>query len=212
MAKFRYRIWCETESAYVYHWADSVPTECPNDAGHTIDVNKIAYDKARDEFIFDSTNGPDLKIKSPDGNTIKGITLNNDGNLVIEGSEIEHNTSKYEVTHIDEKTTTSNSYIDIPNVIINSPKPKAGTYLILFSCVARCSNSNGWAYVILNGEGTGDISHSQRRHKGNSESSLSSQAVLTLDGSQYVKVRMRRDSKGSAEFSNMNLVAVRLGD
>ena len=212
MAKFRYRIWCETEGAYVYTWADSLPSECPNDAGHTVDTDKMAIVRTRDEILLDPTNGPDLKIKSTDGLTTKQITLNNDGNLVIEGSEIEHNTSKYEVTHTDEETTTSNNYIDMPNVIINSPKPKAGTYLILFSCVARCTNNSGWAYIILNGEGTGDVAHSQRRHKGNKESSLSSQAVLTLDGNQYVKVRMRRDTKGTAEFSNMNLVAVRLGD
>ena len=32
-----YRIYCETESAYVYKWSDQAPTSCPNDASHTID-------------------------------------------------------------------------------------------------------------------------------------------------------------------------------
>ena len=41
--KFIYRIWCETESAYVETtWASDAPTECPNNAGHTIDTDSIA--------------------------------------------------------------------------------------------------------------------------------------------------------------------------
>jgi len=41
MANKQYRIWCETEAAEVFTWADSEPTECPNNAGHTIDTNSI---------------------------------------------------------------------------------------------------------------------------------------------------------------------------
>jgi hypothetical protein len=32
----RYRIWCVTENAYVYEWAETEPTDCPNNNGHTI--------------------------------------------------------------------------------------------------------------------------------------------------------------------------------
>ena len=35
----RYRIWCSTENAYVYEWAETEPTDCPNNNGHTIDTN-----------------------------------------------------------------------------------------------------------------------------------------------------------------------------
>ena len=31
-----YRIWCDTESAYVYTWDTVEPTTCPNDSGHAI--------------------------------------------------------------------------------------------------------------------------------------------------------------------------------
>lgn len=40
---FKYRIWCETESAYVYAWRDSdqgAPSACPNDPAHTITAGK----------------------------------------------------------------------------------------------------------------------------------------------------------------------------
>lgn len=32
----RYRIWCVTENAYVYEWAETEPTDCPNNNSHTI--------------------------------------------------------------------------------------------------------------------------------------------------------------------------------
>lgn len=39
MAKtlYQYRIWCNTESAYVYRWTETQLTICPNNNGHTID-------------------------------------------------------------------------------------------------------------------------------------------------------------------------------
>ena len=42
--KYLFRIWCETEQAYVYTstWATEEPTECPNDAEHTINTDSIA--------------------------------------------------------------------------------------------------------------------------------------------------------------------------
>ena len=41
MAYKEYRIWCEDEAAQVFVWAETTPTECPNDAGHAIDSNSI---------------------------------------------------------------------------------------------------------------------------------------------------------------------------
>lgn len=32
----KYRVWCDTESAYVYTWDTVEPTTCPNNNGHTI--------------------------------------------------------------------------------------------------------------------------------------------------------------------------------
>ncbi len=37
-----YRIYCNTEDAWVIATSDGEPTECPNDSGHTIDTNSIA--------------------------------------------------------------------------------------------------------------------------------------------------------------------------
>jgi len=165
---------------------------------------------AKPEFTFDPVNGPFLKVVSEDGNTTKEVKMNDDGNLVLGSSEIEHNTTKYEITKIEVQETTSNNYVDLPTFTISTPK--AGTYLVLFSCVTRNSNKNAWTYVVLNQESTGDVAHSERRAEGNKETSLDTQAVITVSGSEYIKVRFKRDSNGKAEISNANLVAVRLGD
>lgn len=39
---YKYRVWCNTESAWQYVWSESEtePTNCPNDTGHTIDSDK----------------------------------------------------------------------------------------------------------------------------------------------------------------------------
>lgn len=37
-----WRVWCVTESANVFAWSQSAPTECPNNAAHTITADKTA--------------------------------------------------------------------------------------------------------------------------------------------------------------------------
>jgi hypothetical protein len=36
----KYRLYCNTETAYVYDWAESEPTTCPNNTAHSIDSTK----------------------------------------------------------------------------------------------------------------------------------------------------------------------------
>lgn len=37
-----WRVWCVTESASVFEWAEAAPTTCPNNAAHTITADKTA--------------------------------------------------------------------------------------------------------------------------------------------------------------------------
>lgn len=37
---YKYRLYCNTETAYVYDWAETEPTTCPNNTAHTIDSTK----------------------------------------------------------------------------------------------------------------------------------------------------------------------------
>ncbi len=48
----KYRIYCITESAYVYTWKETTPTVCPNNNSHTIDSNTISQlDKIQENRI-----------------------------------------------------------------------------------------------------------------------------------------------------------------
>lgn len=42
-----YRIWCITEAAYVWEWANTEPAVCPNSGGHSIDASKTAICERR---------------------------------------------------------------------------------------------------------------------------------------------------------------------
>lgn len=38
---YYYKIWCVTENDYIFKWTTEPLTECPNDAGHTVDLNSV---------------------------------------------------------------------------------------------------------------------------------------------------------------------------
>jgi hypothetical protein len=47
----KYRIYCNTEATHVYEWAESEPTDCPNNVGHSIDSSKTTIvDTIGDEY------------------------------------------------------------------------------------------------------------------------------------------------------------------
>lgn len=78
-----FRIWCNTENDHVYVESETIPTECPNDAGHDIDEDKTSRIKAKRFITVDPTNGPTIKMKSPDGATEKELAIDDDGHLRI---------------------------------------------------------------------------------------------------------------------------------
>lgn len=55
MPQSRYRVWCVTENAYVFAWANAEPTLCPNNPGHTITTSKTA--------ITESTGDLELEFR-----------------------------------------------------------------------------------------------------------------------------------------------------
>jgi hypothetical protein len=57
----KYRIFCETESAYKTVWGEEVPTLCPSDTAHTIDTDTIT--------IVDTVTQNDVVVKSQTTNS-----------------------------------------------------------------------------------------------------------------------------------------------
>jgi hypothetical protein len=70
-ALYKYRLRCETESSWVYTWAegDTAPTACPNDTAHTIDTEQTSVV----QIIDGSISVEELKTnpKTPDGKLIQ---------------------------------------------------------------------------------------------------------------------------------------------
>lgn len=56
----RFRVWCETEGAFVYVWTagESVPTLCPNDSSHTVDTTAAVIVETMDRNATEISNLP----------------------------------------------------------------------------------------------------------------------------------------------------------
>jgi len=39
---YKYKVWCDTDSKWVETWADTTPTDCPENNGHAIDSSKTS--------------------------------------------------------------------------------------------------------------------------------------------------------------------------
>ena len=60
MAKtlYQFRVYCETEAAYVTGWYEEDPHRCPNNAAHTITESRTAIvDKVATEFPTNAKTG-----------------------------------------------------------------------------------------------------------------------------------------------------------
>lgn len=76
MDLFKYKVYCNTESAWTYVWSETEPTVCPNNNGHSIDISKTT--------IIDRILAADPR--------------NNSGNAIIQITPIE-GTKKTIITH-----------------------------------------------------------------------------------------------------------------
>lgn len=73
MKIYKWRIYCETETAYVYNWASSEPTDCPNDSGHSIDstktaiVDSIETEEVTNGLVVEPLDAPSTPTVTPQG-------------------------------------------------------------------------------------------------------------------------------------------------
>ena len=87
---YKYRIYCETEQTYVYTWAETEPTTCPNNPAHTINTDTIVIvDEADNEPHKVRTlncaesmgiHGKFIQIKTADDSATKFVDNDKDGN------------------------------------------------------------------------------------------------------------------------------------
>ncbi len=144
----RYRIWCETENAYVYEWAETQPSDCPNNNTHTITSNltsivdtvsdSVAYGDVSD---LNSTNialGASGVFTGTAENVIEystiTLSINTDVVSAFEGLELQlspdgtnwDNISKKDITPIHSyihTVTVSNKWFRV--IYKNGPTPQS---------------------------------------------------------------------------------------
>ncbi len=69
-----YRIYCQTESNYVYKWDTSIPSNCPNNIAHTIDSNTIT--------IIDTVNTTNVSMVDVSKTQYQEVSVGNKKNIL----------------------------------------------------------------------------------------------------------------------------------
>ena len=156
----------------------------------------------RQEFEF----YPDqVKFVSPDGQTIKGLSLSNDG-------EINVPLKNQKTTSSATTSTTSTSYVVISGM---TQTPESGTYVVIFSASGGPSSKDTDSYfaVFYNGS---IVSDSERyinqggNHNHPLNVSLHTIATVTANGSQAIDIRYKTAS-GTFIINKKSLVLIRVG-
>lgn len=72
-----WKLWCETESAYVTTWAAAEPSTCPNDpSGHTIDEAKTVVQETAGTEPTDTHGNPVVSLHGPKEDDERPIFVN----------------------------------------------------------------------------------------------------------------------------------------
>lgn len=111
--EYQYRIWCETDQQYETVWAETEPTECPIDPGHTINATTIVIIDERQVAKYEIENDvEDVIAYNKDVHSINYKTELKSG--IAYTPEYVIYTSGSHVGHI-EKTNYYRNYVDENN-------------------------------------------------------------------------------------------------
>ena len=61
---FKWRVWCSTDSKFVYGWAETEPTNCFENIGHSIDTSKTASIRTLREEVQTYPKGSGVRFRS----------------------------------------------------------------------------------------------------------------------------------------------------
>lgn len=78
---YKYRIYCNTEAANVYSWAESEPTTCPNNTSHSINTSSIS--------VVDERGSNTVKIKEEEVATGGYICIENKVINIATGPDVD---------------------------------------------------------------------------------------------------------------------------
>lgn len=120
-----------------------------------------------------------------------------------------------EVTASGVVTTTSTTFVTVAGMTIT---PSAGTYLVWFSANGEHNSGGGSELVVGLAVAGVDLAVTERQAGGgfltaNVRYAVSTQAKVTVNGSQAIEGRFRRDGGvGSVELDNRSLMIMKVGN
>ena len=158
----------------------------------------------RQEFEFYPSQ---VKFVSPDGQTIKGLQLDDNGALSVSILNYQ------QISASDTSTTSSGSFVVINSMTIT---PAAGTWMVMFSTSGSGNqqNANMDIAIYKNGTIVADTLRKQgyfsSQANADTKRNIYTQSIVTTNGSEAIDVRYKV-SAGTFTIHERNLILVRVG-
>lgn len=150
----RYRIFCNTENAYVYTWDTSPPTTCPNNNTHTVDISSVT--------LIDSVSEDTISLVS--GLNSSSLSLASSGTFEGDYEEvgkytqmtvfIVSDTAKYATLEVYFATSSGGTYTSKRTVLIGDNKasqhvfPVVANYAKIKVIANQGTTFSGYVQVI----------------------------------------------------------------
>lgn len=132
----KYRIWCETEAAYVYEWAEAEPLDCPNDSAHSIDVTKTVIDEVvGDDSVDisetrDELNRPYIRVDSRDDHDTTYFITRGDSWTAVVGEAVGTGDGATKIFSLDHKEVRNlTAKLDGVNVASSNVSADVSTFI-----------------------------------------------------------------------------------
>jgi hypothetical protein len=103
--------------------------------------------------------------------------------------------------------TVDGAWIDLNGL---STTPAAGVYFVTLSVSGNSNSANGLLYIAI-GKAGSEIAHTERVMEGTDESSLQTQAIVTVNGAETIAGRTKESSASDADVLERNLILIKLG-
>jgi len=107
------------------------------------------------------------------------------------------------ITAVDSVSYNAEAEVLIPNMTTAGNTPTAGTWLVLFSCEATTSANAGEFHARMLQDGV-NIDYTTRQLDGSSQATLTTQAVVIVDGTEDISVTWNKGPSGSYSLNTTN--------
>jgi hypothetical protein len=105
------------------------------------------------EIEVNPTTGPLLKMVSPDESKVWDLTLDDDGDICLNGDKFRH-VDAQDVGPTQESSTTSDTYVDIPGATLTTAGDGSKIYKVTFDADMELNIAKSRVYIRVVADGT----------------------------------------------------------